>query len=53
MGKKPGSGYGMNNPEHIFLELRNYFFELNYLNSFMRIRAPGYGMEKSRIREPG
>jgi hypothetical protein len=53
--RDPGSG--MNNPDHIFLELRNHFFaffrELKYLNSLMRIRDPGSGMETVRIRDPG
>jgi hypothetical protein len=60
MGKKSGSGSGIRDeqPESYFLELRNHFLGLNYLNSFMRIRDPvwkkfGSGMEKSRIRDPG
>jgi hypothetical protein len=42
MGKKSGSGSGMNNPDHIFPELRNHFFGLKYLNSLMSIRNPGW-----------
>jgi hypothetical protein len=38
MGKKSGSGSGMNNPDHIGLK---------YLNSLI----PGSGMEKIRIRD--
>jgi hypothetical protein len=43
-------------PGSYFFELRNHFFAfwgLKYLNSLMRIRDPGSGMEKSRIRDPG
>jgi hypothetical protein len=48
MGKKSGS---------YFQELRNYFFGLKYLNSFMRIRDPGWKkigsrMEKTRDKLP-
>jgi hypothetical protein len=50
MSKKSGSGSGMNNPDHISLSLVT-FFGLKYLNSLMRIRDPGSGMEKSRIRD--
>jgi hypothetical protein len=38
MGKKSGSGSGMNNPDHISECLETIFFGLKYLNSFMRIR---------------
>jgi hypothetical protein len=46
--EKPSGSY--------FLELRNHFFGLKYLNSLMRIRDPewkkfGSGIEKSRIRD--
>jgi hypothetical protein len=44
----------MNNPDHIFLELRNHFLAflgLNYLNSLMRIRDPRSGLETVRIRD--
>jgi hypothetical protein len=60
MGKKSGSGSGIRDeqPGSYFLELRNHFFGLKYLNSLMRIRDPGgknsdpgSGMEKSRIRD--
>jgi hypothetical protein len=43
-------------PGSYFLELRNHFFAflgLKYLNSLMRIRDPGSGMETVRIRDPG
>jgi hypothetical protein len=51
MGKKSGSGSGMNDPDHIS-------WRLKYLNSSMRIWDPGWkklgsGMEKSQIRDPG
>jgi hypothetical protein len=50
MGKKSGSGSGIWNrdeqPGSYFLELINHFFGLKYLNSLMRIRDPGFGMEK-------
>jgi hypothetical protein len=62
----PDPGSGMNNPDHIFLELRNHFlafFGVKILKFFdedpgSRIRDgdssdPGSGMEKSRIRDPG
>jgi hypothetical protein len=60
----PDPGSGMNNPDHIFLELRNHFFAffgVKILKFFdedpgsgmetVRIRDPGSGMEKSRIRD--
>jgi hypothetical protein len=60
MGKKSGSESGIRNvlPGSYFLELRNHFLELKYLNSLMRIRDgknsdQGSGMEKSRILDPG
>jgi hypothetical protein len=39
MGKKSGSGSGMNNPDHIYesLETIFIFLGLKYLNSLMRI----------------
>jgi hypothetical protein len=62
----PDPGSGMNNPDHIFLELRNHFFAffgVKILKFFDEdpgsgIRDgdnsdPGSGMEKSRIRDPG
>jgi len=53
MGKKSGSGSGMNNPDHISKSLETI---LKYSNSFRRIRdgknsLPGPVMEKSRIRD--
>ncbi len=44
MGKKSGSGSGIRNeqPGSYFLELRNHFLGLKYLNSLMRIRDPGW-----------
>ncbi len=57
MGKKLGSGSGMNNPNHIS-EKTETVFGLKYLNSLMRIQGPGWnkfgseiGMEKNRIRD--
>jgi hypothetical protein len=54
----PGSGIWDEQPGSYFLELRNHFFpffgvNLKYLNSLMRIRDPGSGMETVRIRDPG
>jgi hypothetical protein len=56
----PGSGIRDEQPESYFLELRNHFFGLKYLNSLMRIRDgdssdAGFGMEKSLIldKHPG
>jgi hypothetical protein len=45
----PGSGYGMNNPDHISESLETFFWGLKYLNSLMPIRDgknwdPGFGM---------
>jgi hypothetical protein len=58
MGKKSGSGSGIQNeqPGSYFLELKNHFLGLKYLNSLMRIRDPrwkkfGSGMEKKS--DPG
>jgi hypothetical protein len=58
MGKKSGSGSGMNNPDHISESLE-IFFWLKYLNSLLRFwdlgwkkSDPGSGMEKIRIRDP-
>jgi hypothetical protein len=57
MGRKSASGSGIRDeqPGSYFLELRNHFFGLKYLNSMMRIRDPGWkkigsGMEMS---DPG
>ncbi len=38
MGKKSGSGSGMNKPNHISESLEIIFLGLKYLNSLMRIR---------------
>jgi hypothetical protein len=40
-------------PGSYFLELRNHFFGLKYLNSLMRIRDPGWRQFGSGIRDPG
>jgi hypothetical protein len=60
MGRKPASGSGIwdEKPGSYFLELRNYFFGLKYLNSLMWIQDGdssdlGSGMEKSLIQDPG
>jgi hypothetical protein len=47
MGKKTGSGSGMNNPDYVSKELRNQFFGLKYLF----VADPGTGMEKTCIRD--
>ncbi len=54
MGRKSASGSGIpdEQPGSYFLELRNHFFGLKYLNKFFDA-DPGSGMEKSRIRESG
>jgi hypothetical protein len=48
-GKQIGSGFRIrirdDQPGSYFLELRNHFLELKYLNSLVRIRDPGSGME--------
>jgi hypothetical protein len=46
----------MNNPDHIFLELRNHcfaFFGVKILKFIDEVRNPGSGMETVRIRDPG
>jgi hypothetical protein len=48
-GKKTGSG--TNNPDHISESLEN-FFGLKYLNSFSRIRDPGWEKFGSGITIP-
>jgi hypothetical protein len=48
MGKKLGFGSGMNNPYHIFRELKK-FLGVNIFK-FCDV-DPGYGMEKIRIRD--
>jgi hypothetical protein len=48
MGKKSGSGSGMNNPDHISESLET-IFGLKYLNSLMG--SPGW--KKIRILDPG
>ncbi len=57
MGKKSGSRSRIRiwDGKHgsFFWELRNNFFWLKYLNSLMRIRDPGPGMEKIRTRDQG
>jgi hypothetical protein len=57
MGKKSGSGSRIRirdgKPGSFFLELRNHFSQLKYLNSIMRILDPGSEMEKIQIRDLG
>ncbi len=57
MSKKPGSGFGMNNPSHISESLETVFW-LKYLDSFMQIRIRNLGSgifvildQGSRIRD--
>jgi hypothetical protein len=50
MGKKSGSGSGMNYPDHISESLETIFW-VKYLNTLMRIRDSGW--KKIRIRDPG
>jgi hypothetical protein len=52
-GKKSGSRIRDEQSESYFRELRNQFFGLKYLNSMMRIRDIGSGMEKIQIWDPG
>jgi hypothetical protein len=49
MGKKSGSGSGMNNLDHIFESLETIF----WVKIFKFFDAdPGFGMEKIRIPDP-
>jgi hypothetical protein len=50
-GKKPGSGSGMNNPDHIFVSFETIFFGLKYVISLMRIRDPVWKKFGSGIRD--
>jgi hypothetical protein len=49
MGKKSGTGSGMNNPNHIFESLETIFW-IKILNFFDA--DPGSRMEEIRIRDP-
>ncbi len=51
MGKKSGSVSGMNNPDHISWSLETIFLGLQYSNSLMRIREPGWKKFGSGIRD--
>ena len=53
MGRKSASGSGIRDeqPGSYFLELRNHFCGLIYLNSLMRIRDPGWRQFGSGIRD--
>jgi hypothetical protein len=49
MGKKPGSGSGMNNPDYISENLKKIWVKiLKFFDADL-----GSGMEKIRIRDPG
>jgi hypothetical protein len=56
MGKKSGSGSRIQirdeQPGSYFLELRNHFCGLKYLNSLMRIRDTGWKIVGSGINIP-
>jgi hypothetical protein len=59
MGKKSGSGSGMNDPDHISESLET-IIGLKYFNSLMRIRDgkirildPGWKKFGCEIRDPG
>jgi hypothetical protein len=57
MGKKSGSGSGMNNPDHISESLETMFW-VKILKFFdadpgWKSSDPGSGMEKIRFRDPG
>jgi hypothetical protein len=53
IGKKSGSGSGMNNPDHISESLKNKFFGLKYWVTILKFfdAGPKSGMEKIRIRD--
>ncbi len=57
IGKKSGSRSGIRIRDRklgsYFCELRNHFFGLKYLNSWIHIRDPGSGMEKVQIQDQG
>ncbi len=60
MGKKSGSGSGMNNPDHISESLETIFWVLKHVILWCgsgirdgKKSDPGSGMEKFRIRYPG
>jgi hypothetical protein len=46
MGKKSGSGFWMNIPDHFHESLKKSFFGLKTLKFFDADRDPGSGMEK-------
>jgi hypothetical protein len=50
-GKSAGSGIRDEQPGSYFLELKNNFLELKYLNSLMLIRDPGWKKVGSGIRD--
>ncbi len=56
-GKKSGFRSGIRTrdgkPGSYFLQMKNHFFWLKYLNSLMRTRDPTSGMEKIQIRDQG
>jgi hypothetical protein len=53
MGKKSGSGSGMNNPDHISECLETIFWDKIIKFFDADPGCPGSGMEKLRIRDPG
>jgi hypothetical protein len=50
MGKKSGSGSGINSPDYISESLETIFW-VKHLNSLMRIRDPGWKKIGSVIRD--
>jgi hypothetical protein len=55
IGKKSGSGSGMNNPDHIFESLDTNFWVkiLKFFYADPGWKKFGSGIEKTRIRDPG
>jgi hypothetical protein len=53
MGKKSGSGSGMNNPDHISESLETILKILKFFDADPGWKKFGSGMEKIRIRDPG
>jgi hypothetical protein len=53
MGRNSASGSGIRDeqPGSYFLELRNHFLGLKYINVLMRIRDPGWRQFGSGIRD--
>jgi hypothetical protein len=53
MGKKSGSRIRNEQPGSYFLELRNHFWGLKYLNSLMRIRDGKIRIRDGKKSDPG